>query len=128
MTAAVPTKYVALLRGINVGGNNKVAMSDLAAAFRHAGYDDVRTLLASGNVVFAATGTTARRLEAAIEALLKKAFGTAFPTLVLSRAELAKVIDGAPKGHDSPTLRADVFFLKHPLTAKQALAEVPETP
>jgi uncharacterized protein (DUF1697 family) len=46
--------------------------------------------------------------------------------VVRSRAELVKIIDSAPEGHHSPSLRADVFFLKHPLTAKQALAEVPE--
>ena len=45
---------VALLRGINVGGKNKLPMADLAAMFREAGCDDVRTYIQSGNVVFRA--------------------------------------------------------------------------
>lgn len=126
MAPAAPTRYVALLRGINVGGNNPVAMADLAECFRDAGYDDVRTVLASGNVVFTAKRTTSRALEPVIERVLRQRFGVDIAVLVRSRDELATVVEKAPKGHDSPKLRSDVFFLKHPLTAKQALAEVPQ--
>ena len=122
----MPTSHVALLRGINVGGNNPVRMTDLADAFRTAGYDNVRTVLASGNVLFTSTSSSPRTLEADLERMLGTTFGTAFPVVVRSRAELAKIIDSAPAGHDSPKLRRDVFFLKHPLTAKQAMAHVPE--
>ena len=126
MTPAASTQYVALLRGVNVGGNNPVAMSELAECFRDAGYGDVRTVLASGNVVFTAKGTTSRALEPAIERSLRQRFGTDIAVLVRSRDELAKVVAKAPKGHDSPKLRSDVIFLKYPLTAKQAMATVPE--
>jgi uncharacterized protein (DUF1697 family) len=126
VTAAASTQYVALLRGINVGGNNPVAMADLAECFRDAGYGDVRTVLASGNVVFTAKGTSSRALEPAIERALRKRFESDIAVVVRSRAELTAVVSKAPKGHDSPKLRADVFFLKHPLSAKQALADMPE--
>ena len=126
MTAAASTYYVALLRGINVGGNNPVSMADLAECFRDAGYGDARTVQASGNVVFTAKGATSRALEPAIERALRQRFGTDIVVLVRSRDELAKVVAKAPKGHDSPKLRSDVIFLKHPLTAKQAMAKVPE--
>ena len=126
MADAAPTHYVALLRGINVGGNNPVAMADLAECFRDAGYGDVRTVLASGNVVFTAKGTTSRALEPAIERALRQRLGADIAVLVRSRNELAKVVAKAPSGHDSPKVHSDVFFLKHPLTAKQAMAEVPE--
>jgi uncharacterized protein (DUF1697 family) len=118
--------HVALLRGINVGGNNPVRMADLAEAFTDAGFDDVRTVQASGNVLFSARGKTSRALEPVIERALRKRFGVDIAVLVRSRDELAKVVDAAPDGHDSASLRSDVFFLKHPLTAKQAIAEVPE--
>jgi len=120
----VAATHVALLRGINVGGKNLVRMADLAEAFSEAGFDHVRTVLASGNVVFGAKGAS-RALEPQIERALRARFGVDIAVLVRSRAELAKVVDGAPEGHDSPSLRSDVFFLKHPLTAKQAMAELP---
>jgi uncharacterized protein (DUF1697 family) len=122
----VSPTHVALLRGINVGGNNLVRMADLAEAFTAAGFEDVRTVQASGNVVFSAKGTSSRALEPLIERALRQRFDADIAVLVRSRGELAKVVEAAPSGHDSASLRSDVFFLKHPLTAKQALAELPE--
>ena len=56
----------------------------------------------------------------------RRAFQSSLAWLIRSRDELAKTIDAAPPDHGSPKLRSDVFFLKHPLTAKEALAEMPE--
>lgn len=67
------TRYAAFLRGVNVGGLN-LKMADVAAAFRTAGFGDVRTILASGNVVFTATGD-AQAVRAAAEATLRRQFG-----------------------------------------------------
>ncbi|ANJ26087.1 DUF1697 domain-containing protein [Agromyces aureus] len=128
------TSYVALLRGINVGGRNPVAMPDLVDCFEHVGVDgggfaDVRTHLQSGNVLF--TASVAKRaadtkLESAIEQALEKRFGFEIPTLVRSRDEFAATIEQAPADHGSELLRSDVFFLKAPLTAEAVLAEMPE--
>jgi len=120
------SSFVALLRGINVGGKNPIRMPDLVECFREAGYGEVSTYLQSGNVLFSADHKQAPKLEAKIEAMLEQRFGTPLLVVIRSRDELAETIDAAPADHGSPKLRSDIFFLKHPLTAEEALAEMPE--
>ncbi len=88
--------HVALLRGINVGGNNKVAMSDLRAITAGLGHADVSTYIQSGNVLF----TTSRSDSAALAAELEEAITAALPVrprvVVVSRGELARVIGDNP--------------------------------
>jgi uncharacterized protein (DUF1697 family) len=114
--------YVALLRGINVGGRNKVAMTELRETFEQHGYDAVRTYIQSGNVLFA---TRARRstLEAEIEGALERRFGVPLVVVVRSHDQLRKVVDRAPDGFGaSPdTYHSDVVFLKAPLTVARAM-------
>jgi uncharacterized protein (DUF1697 family) len=119
------TRYVALLRGINVGGRNVIRMSDLEATFEELGLADVATYIQSGNVLFTSGGLPAR-LAQRIETALSRRF-TYLPSVVLvSGRELAAVVTHAPKGFGSrpAEYRYDVIFLKKPLTAKQAVAEM----
>jgi uncharacterized protein (DUF1697 family) len=89
-------KQVALLRGINVGHAKRVAMADLRKLLESLGYEDVRTLLNSGNVVFtaprAAKGDAAARIEKAIEAKL----AVSSRVIVLRAAELAAIVEENP--------------------------------
>ena len=117
---------VALLRGINVGGKNLISMADLAACFRDAGYQDVRTYIQSGNVVFTADPATGAELEDTVERMLEKRFEIPILVVIRSRDELAATIAGAPANHGSDELRSDVFFLKDPLAAEAAFAALPE--
>jgi len=117
---------VALLRGLNVGGKNLIRMPDLAACFRDAGYRDVRTYIQSGNVLFTADRAAGPELEDAVERMLEERFEIPILVVVRSRDELAATIAAAPENHGSEELRSDVFFLKHPLTAEAAYAELPE--
>ena len=120
---------VALLRGINVGGRNSIHMPELVECFSDGGFRDVVTYLQSGNVLFRPGGggrRGGRKLEADVEAMLEERFGMPLLVVIRSRDELARTIEAAPAGHGSPKLRSDVFFLKHPLTAEAALAEMPE--
>ena len=117
--------YVALLRGINVGGRNLVGMADLAACFRDAGYLDVRTYIQSGNVLFAANRAAGAKIEVAVERILEERFGVPILVVVRSRDELAATIAAAPANHGSEELRSDVFFLKHPTRAGATYAELP---
>lgn len=114
-------RYVALLRGINVGGKRKVPMADLRTAFEALGYDDVATYIQSGNVVFR-TGDARAGLEAAIEAALDERFGFPVPVVVRSAAQLRGVVEQAPAGFGTQpdTYLSDVVFLKAPLTPKAA--------
>ena len=120
------TSFVALLRGINVGGRNLIGMPDLASCFRESGYGDVRTYIQSGNVLFTADPGEGPELEQAIERMLEERFGIPILVIVRSRDELAAVIAAAPANHGSTELRSDVYFLKDPLGAESTYAELPE--
>lgn len=91
-------KFVALLRGINVGANKRMAMADLRELLTGLGFSDVRTLLQSGNAVFTTRNTSpetvARRIAGAIDGQL----GLAVGCLVRTSAELQAVIDHNPLG------------------------------
>lgn len=118
--------HVALLRGINVGGNNLIRMPALAECFRDVGYADVRTYIQSGNVLFGTAPATGAELEAAIERILAERFGLPILVVVRSRDELAATIAAAPTSHGAEDLRSDVIFLKHPLTAEEVYPQLPQ--
>jgi uncharacterized protein (DUF1697 family) len=120
-----PTRYVALLRGINVGGRNKVAMADLRAAFEAGGHTSVSTYIQSGNVVFS-SDLPARSLEDALESLLEGRFGVPLVVVVRSHSQLRAVVQTAPEGFGAHPDRfhSDAVFLKRPLTSSQAMRVV----
>jgi len=89
-------RYIALLRGINVGRTNRVAMADLRLLVAGLGGTGVQTLLNSGNVVFDAPGTDAATLSARIEQALDVRLRVSTPVIVLRASELAAVIDENP--------------------------------
>jgi uncharacterized protein (DUF1697 family) len=92
--------HVALLRGVNVGGKNKVPMAELRLVFESLGYADVSTYIQSGNVVFSADGAvSAERIETAVA----KRFGIE-PAVVLRTArELRRIVEGCPFGGAHPS-------------------------
>lgn len=115
-------RYVALLRGINVGGNNPVAMPELVRVLTDAGHHEVRTYINSGNVVFACDRAPT---EPALEALLHDRFGFAIPVLVRDRTAYAATVEGAPPEFADEDLRRDVLFLRDGTTPAEALAALP---
>jgi uncharacterized protein (DUF1697 family) len=118
-------RYVALLRGINVGGNNLIKMSALKACFEAQGFTDVSTFIASGNVLFSATGS-APALTARIETALSAEFGYRATVMVRSAAELKKVVGKAPRGFGkSAKYRYDVAFVRKPTTPSRAVKVLP---
>jgi uncharacterized protein (DUF1697 family) len=119
------TRYVALLRGINVGGRNPVAMAALRTAFEDEGYGAVSTYIQSGNVLFD-TDRPARGLEDEIEAMLERRLGLPLVVVVRSHRQLRSVVDRAPAGFGAQpkAYHSDVLFLKGSLTPRTALASV----
>jgi uncharacterized protein (DUF1697 family) len=89
------TAYVAMLRGINVGGHAKVSMTDLRSAFSDLGYGEVRTYIQSGNVLFD-TSASAAKLQPALEHGLEARLGLSIKVVVRSRAQLGRIIDSNP--------------------------------
>jgi uncharacterized protein (DUF1697 family) len=90
------TRYIALLRGINVGGNKKVAMADLRTLLTKMGFEDVQTLLQSGNVVFNGQKKSSAALERDLEAALEKALKMNVDFHVRTADEWRQVIDANP--------------------------------
>lgn len=122
--------YVALLRGINVGGNNLIKMADLRASLAGIGLTEVQTYIQSGNVVFCAKNTNKARLTQMIEQTLSNAFSYESRVVIVSAAELRQVIAQAPKnfGEYPDRYRYDVLFVREPLTTSEALEQVPTNP
>ena len=89
-------QYVALLRGINVGGKNLIRMPDLRAAFEAMGFTDVVTYIQSGNVLFRAPRQKRDELAAGIESALSRRFGIELKVVALTKAQLKGVVEGAP--------------------------------
>jgi uncharacterized protein (DUF1697 family) len=105
-------KYVALLRGINVGGNNKVEMSRLKECFLSLGYKNVVTYINSGNVVFETRKTRTHTLAAAIESAIQDVFGFTVKVLVRDRAVIEKICLIVPQAWvNDKDQRCDVLFL-----------------
>ena len=90
------TTYIALLRGINVGGKNKLPMKELRAVLEGLGASDVRTYIQSGNVVMQHGETETRALEVSISSAIEAAHGFAPRTLVLTAADLRQAAEANP--------------------------------
>ena len=115
--------YVALLRGINVGGNNIIRMADLASCFQDdMGFAGISTFIQSGNVVFHARKQGLAALSSSVEQALSQRFGYEAAAVVLSRDRLSAVVTGAPGGfgRQPAKYRYDVIFVRTPLTAAVA--------
>ena len=90
------TKYIAFLRGINVGGKKIVKMQDLAAIFVAGGFKNVKTHIQSGNVIFEASIKNSSTLTKKIESNLQESLGYAVPVLLRTISELAVLIKSDP--------------------------------
>src|SRR5919109_1571013 len=120
-------QYVALLRGINVGGKNLIRMADLKACFEENGFENVMTYIQSGNVLFESGERSAAKLTQRIEEILSTTFNYQASVVLRSRSQLRSIVERAPDGFGTQPSRflSDVIFLKPPLTAAAALKVVP---
>jgi len=102
-------KYVCLFRGINVGGNRKVSMSDLRNVFEKLGYRDVATYINSGNVIFSSDDVPAASM---IEETLADAFGFDIPTHVVNAQRMQAIAQAIPAAwQNDTTQKSDVMYL-----------------
>ena len=117
-------QYLALLRGINVGGKNIIKMADLKACFEANGFGNVATYIQSGNVIFITPETDQAWLVGKIETALSNTF-PAYKARIMLRSyeELNQIARNAPQGFGSQPkeYRYDVLYLRAPLTAPEAL-------
>ncbi|MCY4583389.1 MAG: DUF1697 domain-containing protein [Chloroflexi bacterium] len=115
--------YVALLRGINVGGKNVINMAELRHCFEVEGFGEVATYIQSGNVIFRSTLSEAGSLSARIEGMLAAAFEYQAKVVLASLPQMRAVVAEAPAGFGyRPDMhRYDALFLRSPLTATAAM-------
>lgn len=104
-------RFVALLRGINVGGRNKLAMTELRARCADAGLDDVKTYVQSGNVVFSTAQRSKPKLEELIHAAIGRDGGPEVAVMVRSGADLARVVGHELLTSSVPATQVVVGFL-----------------
>lgn len=121
-------KYIALLRGINVGGNNKVAMTELKHCFEGVGFTDVLTYINSGNVIFDSAETNKAKLVQLCEQAIEAQFGFHIICAVIRADELQAALEHAPSwwGKDS-TVKHNAIFVIAPKTTKEIMESIGET-
>ena len=118
--------YVALLRGVNVGGNNMISMRELKESFQGMGFGEVATYINSGNIIFKTKETDARKLEKKIEKMLVKEYELASKVVVRSFEEMEQLVKSLPRNWDSDSgWRYYVIFLRHTIDSEDILTDVP---
>jgi uncharacterized protein (DUF1697 family) len=117
--------YVALLRGINVGGNNMIKMSALKVSCEELGFDDVSTYINSGNVLFRTSSTDPRRLETKIERMLADEYRLSCKVVIRSAGEMARLVRRLPKDWTGDKdWRYNVIFLRHTIDSKDVIGAI----
>ena len=109
-------KYIAFLRGINVGGKNKIKMETLRAGFAALGFSNVKTYINSGNIIFETAKTDDKKLAAKIEKSIEKEFDLKIKTIVRTIDEIKNIVENNPfAGQFENDKDLHVFFLDEEL-------------
>lgn len=115
-------KHIALLRGINVGGQKKIKMADLKALFVGLGHTDVVTYIQSGNVVFEPGNPVGADLTATIATEIEKVFGWAVPVVIRTGEQWRGVVRDCPFGEIDPALNGSKYLVSFLSQAPEAAA------
>lgn len=118
--------YIVLIRGINVGGKNKVSMADLKRQLENRGYTDIRTYINSGNVILT-SNKSKPEIKSDIESQLPKWFrlnDELIKVLVISKDDISAIVQSKPSdfGEEPLTYHSDVIFLMDDVSADQAFS------
>ncbi|HEY7004734.1 MAG TPA: DUF1697 domain-containing protein [Gaiellaceae bacterium] len=118
-------KYVALLRGINVGGKTLIKMADLKTCVEELGLDEVSTYIASGNLLFESGERSAAKLEKTIERALEQRFELPVKVVVLNRTAYGRIVKAIPRSWaGDKSLRANVAFVRRGTDAREVVGEL----
>jgi uncharacterized protein (DUF1697 family) len=118
-------RYVALLRGINVGGKTLIKMAELKTCVEELGFENVSTYIASGNILFKSRARDAAKLEKIIERAVEQRFRLPVKVVVLDRAAFARIVKAIPKSWvGDQALRANVAFVRRGTDAKKVVREL----
>ena len=118
-------KYLALLRGINVGGNNIIKMDELKKLFENLKFSNVKTYIQSGNIIFYDYENDKIKLTEKIEKALFKKLNNEINAVILTFSEIKEIINKKPKGFgEDREYKYDVMYFVKPLTPKTAIREI----
>src|SRR3989442_260288 len=121
------TKYAALLRGINVGGNKKLPMAELRKLLEGLGHGDVSTYLQSGNAVFSSAEGDDEKLAAELSGAIEQHFGFTVDALVRDHAYLKSVVDNCPfPAAELEAKQLHVTYLSRPVEPERFASIVAE--
>ena len=119
------TVFVALLRGVNVGGNNMISMRSLKQSFETMGFTDVLTYINSGNIIFKSKEDDARKLERKIEQVLSRDYQLDSKVVARSFSEMEKLVQSLPRTWTGDSdWRYNVIFLRHTIDSETILSEL----
>ena len=119
-------RYIALLRGINISGKNKVPMTELRKCFETLDFMEVKTCLNSGNVIFSCKDTDAAELVNRIERMIQHQFSLNIPVFVIPQEELADILRHAPDwwGTENQEIYDNLIFILPPATFPDIYHEI----
>jgi uncharacterized protein (DUF1697 family) len=118
-------RYIALLRGVNVGGKNKVPMSDLKVCYENAGFLNVRTYINSGNVIFDSEEQSIIKLSERCKEIMEKKFEFPINLALIDVNTLKEALEHAPKWWgDNPNSKHNAIFVIQSGAAKKVTEEV----
>ena len=119
-------RYIALLRGINVSGKNKIAMSELKSGFLELGLEGVATYLNSGNVIFSSTATDVSIHLEEIESMIKGRFDLEIPVFLISQRDLNEILQNSPDwwGDENKEIYDNLIFMISPLSYEEFYSEI----
>lgn len=119
-------RYIALLRGINISGKNKISMSELKKGFEELGFAEVTTYLNSGNVIFSCAIDDSSVLADKIEQMVKDRFGFDIPVFIVPQEILQELLDNAPDwwGEGNKEIYDNLIFMMPPLVYEEFYEEI----
>ena len=121
-------RYIALLRGINISGKNKISMSELKSYFIELGFKNVFTHLNSGNIVFSVNESKETDLADKIKKMIEERFNLNIPVLVISQEDLNDLLKYAPNwwGKNNKDIYDNLIFIIPPFTAEMLANKIGE--
>lgn len=119
-------RYIALLRGINISGKNKIAMSELKKCFAELGFAEIVTYLNSGNVIFSSAIEDKDVLSNKVQLMIKDRFHLEIPVFIILQEELAELLKNAPDwwGDDNREIYDNLIFLLPSLSYEEFYDEI----
>ena len=121
-------RYVALLRGINISGKNKVPMSELKKCFEKLAFEEVKTYLNSGNVIFSSNEDNTEKMTAQIQMMIHNQFDLDIAVLVISKEMLEDILQSAPDwwDNDNKEIYDNLIFIIPPAKSSDVYSEIGE--